>query len=323
MPSLSKLEQQALNTLLKNEAKYSKQIQQQLLDALTSIYGEMTKIYDKYAVDGKLTKAEMTKYNKYSTMEDQILKKLEPALKNNIKTIQKLLPEQFQQSFFQYAWALDNGTGLRLSWGLVNLKSLLAPFDITNPKNIYIQNALKNYSLNAKKSIRSALLNGLSQGKSFASMAKDIKKSVNKIYSDAMVITRTEGMNAINAGQAYSYLQAQDMGIEGGPVWSCTKDDKTRDTHIEMDGATRVQTDEQDGWILPDGSFTEGPGNNYADHPGDEQLPPEERCNCRCNCRLEVKGYSPQLMRTREEGVIPYQNYNDYAKEYHPDWLEE
>ena len=168
MPELSKLEQQALNTLLKNEAKYSKQIQQQLLDALTSIYGEMTKIYDKYAVNGELTKSEMTKYNKYSTMEDQILKKLEPALKNNIKTIQKLLPEQFQQSFFQYAWALDNGTGLRLSWGLVNLKSLLAPFDITNPKNIYIQNALKNYSLNAKKNIRSALLNGLSQGKPFA-----------------------------------------------------------------------------------------------------------------------------------------------------------
>jgi hypothetical protein len=40
---LSKLEQQALNTLYKNEAKYSKQIQKTLLDALTSIYGEMSK----------------------------------------------------------------------------------------------------------------------------------------------------------------------------------------------------------------------------------------------------------------------------------------
>jgi hypothetical protein len=36
---LSKLEQQALNTLLKNELKYSKQIQKTLLDALTNIYG--------------------------------------------------------------------------------------------------------------------------------------------------------------------------------------------------------------------------------------------------------------------------------------------
>jgi len=36
--TLPKLEQQALNTLLKNELKYSKQIQQTLLDALTSTH---------------------------------------------------------------------------------------------------------------------------------------------------------------------------------------------------------------------------------------------------------------------------------------------
>ena len=67
----------------------------------------MTKIYDKYAVDGKLTKVEMTKYNKYQTMEEQILKKLDPALKANIETIKKLLPDQFQQSFFQTYKCLD------------------------------------------------------------------------------------------------------------------------------------------------------------------------------------------------------------------------
>jgi hypothetical protein len=73
---------------------------------------------------------------------------------------------------------------------------------------------------------------------------------------------------------------------------------------------------------LPDGSFTEGPGDNYAAFPGDPQLPPEECINCRCTLRYEVTGYNPQLMRTRSEGVVPYQNYMDYAEEYHPDWLE-
>jgi hypothetical protein len=127
-------------------------------------------------------------------------------------------------------------------------------------------------------------------------------------------------MNALNAGQAYSYLQAQDMGIDGGPTWSATKDKVTRDTHAEMDGARRIQTDSQDGWILIDGSFTLGPGGNYADHPGDESLPVEERANCRCNERFEINGYSPQLMRTREEGVIPYMPYSQWKDEYHPDW---
>jgi hypothetical protein len=48
---LSKLEQQVYKTLLASEAKYSKQIQKTLLDALTSIYGEMTKIYKRYAIN--------------------------------------------------------------------------------------------------------------------------------------------------------------------------------------------------------------------------------------------------------------------------------
>ena len=44
-------------------------MEKQLADALTTILGEMKIIYDKYAKDGQLTRAEMTKYNKYSTME--------------------------------------------------------------------------------------------------------------------------------------------------------------------------------------------------------------------------------------------------------------
>jgi SPP1 gp7 family putative phage head morphogenesis protein len=307
---LSKLEQQALNTLLKNELKYSKQIQKTLLDALTSIYGEMTKIYDKYAKEGLLTKVEMTKYNKYQTMEKQILDKLDPAIKKNIESIKHLLPEQFQESFFHYAWAIDQATGLRLSWGLVNAKALLMPFDITNPKNIELQNALTNYGVTAKKAIRSALLNNLTQGKSLAQMAKDIKLTVKKIESSAMTIARTEGMRAINTGQYMAYAQARDNGINGIDVWSATKDSRTRPDHGRVDGQKRGE----------DGFFNIG--GEQALYPHDPNLSASQAINCRCNLRMEIDGYSPQLMRTREEGVIPYQNYMDYAKEYHPDWLE-
>jgi SPP1 gp7 family putative phage head morphogenesis protein len=309
---LSKLERQALNTLLKNEAKYSKQIQKALLDALTSIYGEMTKIYDKYAVNGKLTKVEMTKYNKYQTMEKQILDKLDPAIKKNIESIKHLLPEQYQESFYHYAWAIDNATGLRLSWGLINTKQLLGAFDITNPKNIELQNELQNYSLTAKKNIRNALIKNLAQGKSLAQMAKDIKLSVNKIYSSALTIARTEGMRAINAGQNETYLQVEEMGISGNRVWSATKDSKTRPDHAAMDG----ESPQDDGlYHLPNGET--------ALYPHDSNLSAEEVINCRCSERYEVKGYSPQLMRTRSEGIIPYQSYQSYAEEYHPDWLED
>jgi uncharacterized protein with gpF-like domain len=310
---LSKLEQQALNTLLKNEAKYSKQIQKALLDALTSIYGEMTKIYDKYAVDGILSKVEMTKYNKYQTMEKQILDKLDPAIKKNIESIKHLLPEQYQESFYQYAWAIDNATGLRLSWGNVNTKSLLAAFDITNPKNIELQNALQNYGITAKKNIRSALIKNLTQGKSLAQMSKDIKLSVNKIYSSAITIARTEGMRALNAGTNYAYMQAEEMGVEGVDVWSATKDAKTREDHANADGQKRGE--------IVEGGFDLG--GEFALYPLDPNLSAGNSINCRCTLRKEIDGYSPQLMRTRAEGIIPYQKYSDYVEQYHPDWLED
>jgi len=320
MPELSSLENKALDELLLREAKYSKQIQQQLSYALTAIYGEMKKIYNRYAIDGKLTRAQMTAYNKYSTMEKTILEVLDPAIKANIKTIKHLLPSQFQESFFQYAWAIDQASGLRLSWGLINTKSLLGAFDITNPKNIELQNALKNYPLEAKKKIRAALLNGLSLGRSYTSMANDLKLAVSKIYSSAILITRTEAQTSINAGQSLAYQRAIENGIQGSEVWSATKDGRTRYDHGKMDGAKRIVSEGQDGWILPDGSFALGPGGDWAPYPGYPGLRAAERCNCRCHTRFQIDGYEPQLMRTRAEGVIPYQNYSDYIDQYHPDW---
>lgn len=309
MPELSKLEQQALNALLALESKYSKAIQKQLLSALTSIYGEMKKIYDKYAINGKLTRAEMTKYNKYSTMEKQILSKLDPALKSNVKTIQKLLPSQFNESFFHYAWAIDNATGLRLSWGNVNTKSYLSAFDITNPKNIELAEALKNYGPTAKKRIRSALLNGLSLGKSYDDMARDLKKAVNKIYSSAITIVRTEGQRALNTGQFIAYQRAEENGIIGNDVWSSTKDIKTRADHRNANGQKR----DKDGYFHV--------GREKALYPLDPNLSAENSINCRCTIRKEIEGYEPILMRTRAEGILPYMSYNQYAEKYHPDWL--
>lgn len=306
---LLELEQKALKTLLSLESTYSKEIQKQLLSALTSIYGEMRKIYDKYSKDGKLTKAEMTKYNKYSTMEKDILSKLDPAIKANIKTIKKLLPEQFQESFFHYAWAIDNATGLRLSWGQVNTNALLQAFDITNPKNIEIINALKNYDLESKKKIRSALLNGLTSGKSYDQMARDLKKQLDKVFSSALRIVRTEGQSSINAGQALAYLRAKENGVNGSEVWSSTKDPKTRYTHRNADGKKKGD----------DGFFNVG--GEKALYPLDPNLSAKERIHCRCTLRFEIEGYEPQLMRTREEGILPYQNFMEYSKQYHPDWL--
>lgn len=248
----------------------------------------------------------MTKYNKYQTMEKQIVKVLEPAIAKNIADIKKLLPEQYNESFFRYAWAMDQAVGVNLNYGVLNQNMINELFSITNPKNIELANALKNYAPNAKKYLRNALLQNLSIGKSYASMIKDIRNGLNKTYNEAIRLIRTEGQRALNKGQNDLYLKAMSAGVEGVDVWDATLDGRTRQTHARADGQKRNE----------DGFFTIG--GYQARYPLDENLPAEESMNCRCRLRFEIDGYSPQLRRTRDQGIIPYQTYDEWEKNYGP-----
>lgn len=306
MPNLSALEQQVLKNLDGLQKQYEKSIQTSLAQALTSMRGEMTKIYEKYATNGKLTRAEMTKYNKYVTMEKQMLDLIDPAIKANIRDVKRLLPEMYNESYFQHAWAMDNGNGVRVSWGTINPDAITELFSITNPKNIEMMEALKNYGPTAKKYIRGALLKGLSMGKSLSSMVADLRNALNKTNAQILRIVRTEALRALNKGQNDLYLKAQEKGIEGVEVWDATLDGRTRPSHQKMDGVKKSK----------DGYFHGAIGK--AQYPGDANLPPEESINCRCRIRFEVDGYGPLLRRSRDQGVIPYQTYEDWIKTYGP-----
>jgi uncharacterized protein with gpF-like domain len=99
-------------------------------------------------------------------------------------------------------------------------------------------------------------------------------------------------------------MKADDLGIEGGKVWDATLDGDTRPTHGAIDGK---KADSKGLFYL---------GGNPAKYPADSALPAGERINCRCRIRYEVEGYSPQIRRTREQGIIPYQTYPEWVKEY-------
>jgi len=87
----------------------------------------------------------------------------------------------------------------------------------------------------------------------------------------ARAIARTESTGAMNAGhqEARSYLE--DEGVIEGKTWLSTRDARTRETHLEMDGQER-ENDEM--FDLPDGE--------QALYPGAHTLSAGERINCRC-----------------------------------------
>jgi hypothetical protein len=299
MPDLRLLEDQTAKALLAKERRYEREVQAALKDALDKMRVQMTKLYAQYAKDGVLTKSEMTRYNRLVTAERQLVEALNPALRANLATIQRLQPQQYQAAFFHYAWAIDNGAGVRLAWGVLNKDVILE-----NIANQFEKISLRRYGVEARLRVRTALNDGLSQGKSYQDMARDLKRAIDTTYTNAIRIIRTEGQTAVNAGQEDAYTWAQRKGVEMDIIWDATLDGRTRKTHGDADGQKRAA----------DGNFTVG--GQKTPYPAWEGLTADERVQCRCRMRAQIQGFEPALRRTRDQGVIPYQQYSAWAAEH-------
>jgi len=303
MPSLGDLEGRSYKRILALEAKHEREAARVLRDALNEMRAQLTVIYEKYASDGVLTLADMTRYHRLTTLEIDILKTLDPATRATLRTINRLRPEQYGEAFFQYAWAIDQASGVALKWGALNRPAIIASLD-----NRMYKIAADVYPRDARAQILRALNSGLAQGKSYQDMARDLKHAINTTMFRAQRIIRTEGQTAQSAAQDAAYARAEDQGVEMGVVWDATLDDVTRESHQAMDGQGRAA----DG-------FFDGPGGERAPYPAWEGLSAEERIQCRCRLRAEIDGYAPSLRRTRESGIVPYQTYPAW-KENHSTW---
>ena len=294
------LDRQVQRALAGIQSQTEKQIVRAYSQALKSIRNEMSRLYEKVNTpDGKLTLAEMTKYHRLNSLDKRITQIMKESNGIVIRELKRLAPEMYGESFFHYAWAFDQNTGVALNWGTVSEESLRGI--IKNPLDLIARDTLP---LTTRNRIRSAIAQGLLQGKSYPQMARQIRDAMGVNAHRAMRIARTEGQRAQNEGIYDSYNQAKANGVQGGDVWDATKDGRTRDTHRAQDGAVRGE----------DGRFP-ALGGVRPLYPVDPALPADEAINCRCRLRFQVDGYAPVLMRTREQGIIPYQTYGDWADE--------
>jgi uncharacterized protein with gpF-like domain len=291
------------------EKQYEKEIAAIFREALDEIRVEMSKVYDKYAINGLLTKAEMTRYNRLASLEKNIQSIVSPAAKSATKMIDRLKPEEYGEAFFRTAWAIDNATGVGLDWGMLDKKVIKA-----NLSNVFFKEAENAFWFNANSQLKTAISNGLALGQSYPDMMKDLKGFLNRKNFEIMRVLRTELHDAQEAGVKASYSEAMDQGVMGSMVWVATLDGKTRDMHQEMDGVKAEWVDPPDEKSEGDWLFTL-PNGEKAKYPGDANLSAGNRVNCRCDIRFELEGFAPEIRRSREDGVIPYQTYNEWSRD--------
>lgn len=161
--------------------------------------------------------------------------------------------------------------------------------------------------------INSAITQSIIQGETMQQTANRIaKKLVNADENSLMRLARTAMTSAQNSGRIEAMHNAMDKGIEVEKVWIATLDNRTRESHGDLDGQTQKV---DDPFISILGEI------NY---PGDPDADPANVYNCRCSLGWDYPEYRNQY-DTRaareydgeedEKGhtvEVPYMTYKDW-----------
>ena len=278
--------------------QHMKHLAEEYKRANVSIRKQLETIHRKYSVNGELSYAEMTKYNRLANLQKDVNAELGRISGITTKNTAKLAGDVYNESFFRTAYALEQGANMNLGFGQLPAKQVEAA--ITNP---YREIALDTHKQQVRNNIRRDITQGIIQGESYPQMAKRVQASLEQNLNNAERIARTEAHRAREAAGLDSMEHAQEMGVNLQKQWVSTVDQRTRDTHAAMDGQ-RVAVDED--FTSPSGAKGPAPGELGA---------AAEVINCRCTSIAIIEGFEPEARRIRGEDVVEYKPYKEYAKE--------
>lgn len=127
----------------------------------------------------------------------------------------------------------------------------------------------------SKRKINNVITQGILQGKAIPDIAKGLSQVVGMEWNSAVRNARTAMTGAENAGRLGSYQDAKNMGIKLKKQWMATLDERTRESHVAIDGEI-VDIDKE---------FSNG-----LMYPADPDGEPAEVYNCRCTMVADLDG---------------------------------
>lgn len=198
------------------------------------------------------------------------------ALQNNeFENIAEYLTRCYEDGFIGTLYDL-HGQGIPLIFPIDQSQVVKAvQTDSKISTNLY--NRLGEDVTYLKKSIRTELSRGISNGSTWAEIATHIAYGMNspfrKAMNNTMRIARTEGHRIQNQAQMDTLNKAKEKGADVVKQWDSTLDGRTRPTHQILDGQIREIED-----------YFEVNGHR-AKYPGGFGIASED-IHCRC-CMLQ------------------------------------
>ena len=215
----------------------------------------------------------------------------------------------FAENYNYAAYELEKRVGGSVGFGVYSGKSV-ARLIKEKPQMLPVWkiDEAKDYIWNRQK-VENCIMQGIIQGKPITEIASDMANSLCSTNENKMLtFARTAMTGAQNAGRQEQMEDAEELGIKVKKKWVATLDDRTRDTHQDLDGQ-EVDIDEP---------FTVDTENGEVEimFPGDPSCDdPAMVYNCRCAMIQVYEGIDRHSVR---------RDMDDYAVEdmtYH-EWKE-
>lgn len=150
-----------------------------------------------------------------------------------------------------------------------------------------------------EKHVRSAITQSLLQGESVPATAKRLRQVAEMNRAASLRDARTMINAAEQGGKLAEYEELAEEGVNIEKGWMATHDERTRDSHAEMD-MEYVPVDE--------------PFSNGLMEPCDPDGDPAEVYNCRCTLVSRIDGVSISQEERRDNLDRPYEEWKNRNK---------
>jgi len=260
-----------LNKLIdKNVKSVEKALAKNYKLALQEVNGELNNFYFKYAnVDGIIKPSELHKYNRITQLRKNIIDKLKESNGLTKVEINKLVENCFTTAHVETFRKIQSQ--LEINYAYMPPNDLIIKASTQNKIGLMTLNQrLARNGTAIRQLITKEVTQGLIQGESYFKIARRIQESLEGNRKKSVLVARTEAHRNQMNGRLGSLTDLANQGAKFKKQWLSAIDDRTRESHVTLNGQIRKLKDNFNG------RFGSGLSPGNMGHPAED-------CNCRCD----------------------------------------
>lgn len=285
MDDFEKQVNETVDELFKEAEQKHTDVLREYKKSLDEVRNIVAVIFTKYAVDGKLTYADLVKYNRLNTVIDHVKSELKNLGSLENKEVNKNLGDVFQESYYRHAFMLESGMSIGIDFTLLKPEFVKEVVGF-NWSGVPFSERIWANQDQMLRNLRTELTQGVISGEDWTKVSRRFAKVFDTSAYNSKRLFVTESARVISSAQSKIY---EDSGVVDQIMWLSTLDSSTSKICQSRDGKK---------WSINE------------DYPK-----PPAHPNCRSTLLPLIDGHEVKKRKDNQtKDIIPFQNYKEWYK---------